>query len=222
MILEVENLNNAKAGQIEIPVYGSWRSPLAGFQMTLEFNTAKANFVAMKSGVLTIGDDNLGMSRLDNGLISMSWNDRVSILSTDKPLFYLVFNLTKSANTEDLIKINHSVLNVEAYTDQLDVMDIELRVKGNANPISSCELFQNQPNPFGETTVIGFHVSTEQMVNIQIFDLKGVEVYHKEVKATKGNNQIVVSKSDIGESGIYYYQMQAKNYVGIKKLMINN
>lgn len=222
MILEVDNLSSVKSGQIEIPVYGSWRSPLAGFQMTLEFNAAKANFVAIKSGVLSIGDDNLGMSRLDNGLISMSWNDRVSIAATDKPLFYLVLNVTKAVNTEDLIKINHSVLNVEAYTDQLEIMDIELRIKGNANPISSCELFQNQPNPFGETTVIGFHVSAEQTVNIQIFDLKGVEVYHKEVKASKGNNQIVVSKSDIGESGIYYYQMQAGNFVGIKKLMINN
>ena len=222
LILEVENKVTQKAGQIEIPVYGIWKSTLAGFQMTLEFNATKASFVSIKSAALTIGDDNLGMSRLENGLINMSWNGRESIAPTEKPLFYVVFNLNSQVSTGDLIKINHSMLNVEAYTDQLDVMDIELRVKGSQNQIVSCELFQNTPNPFGELTVIGFHVPDEQVVSIQIFDLKGVEVFRKEVKAIKGNNQIVVSKSDIGESGIYYYQMQTKNFVGIKKLMLNN
>jgi hypothetical protein len=222
LILEVENQSKLKTGQVEIPIYGNWKTTLAGFQMSLQFNTSKASFVGIKSGAIAIGDDNLGMTRLENGLINMSWNDHVSILPTDKPLFYLVLNVAKAASIDELIQINHSAMNVEAYTDQLDIMDIELRIKGNQNQIGACELFQNQPNPFGEATIIGFHVPADQQVSIQIFDLKGVEIYHKEVKAVKGNNQLHVSKAEIGEPGIYYYQMRATNYVGIKKLMINN
>lgn len=222
MILELDPNSNLKPGQVEIPVYGSWKSTLAGFQMSLQFNASKASFVSIKPGVISLSDENLGLSHLDNGLINMSWNDKVSILASDKPLFYLVFNVLKSVSISDLISINHSALSVEAYTDQLDVMDIELRVKGNSASLAACELFQNQPNPFSDVTVIGFHVPAEQAVTIQIFDLKGVEVFRKEVKAVKGNNQIVVGKSEIGEPGIYYYQMQARNFVGIKKLMINN
>jgi len=54
LILEVENKVNQKAGQIEIPVYGIWKSTLAGFQMTLEFNATKASLVSIQSTALTI------------------------------------------------------------------------------------------------------------------------------------------------------------------------
>jgi hypothetical protein len=222
LIFELENNSNIKPGRIEIPVYGNWKNNLSGFQIAIEFNTSKANYYAIRSGAINITDENLGLSKLDQGIINMSWNDRVAIPSTEKPLFYLTFDISRSAVISDLVKLNHSSLHVEAYTEQLDIMDVDLRIKGITDSSNSYELFQNQPNPFSDITEIGFHVPAEQLVSIQIFDLKGVEILHRDIKAIKGTNAIRISKSEIGDAGIYYYQMRTKNFVGIKKLMIHD
>jgi hypothetical protein len=221
VVLEADIPNSSLSNRIEIPIYGSWKNEIAGFQLAFEFNSLKAKLISVIPGVLNISDEHLGLTSLDKGIIKMSWNDQVSLPSTQKPLFKLVFEVYDATTIMDLLKLNHSEMNIEAYSKDLEIMDIELRIRGNEKSAMNYELYQNIPNPFSDNTMIGFFVPAEQKVNIQIFDLRGVEIYQKEINAVKGKNQMYISKAELGSAGIYYYQMQAADYSATKKLVIS-
>ncbi len=221
VVLEAELPGTLKSNRIEIPVYGNWKNELAGFQLALEFNSSKASFVSIVAGSINLTEEHLGMNKIDKGILKMSWNDNTSVLASDKPLFIITLDLHDTGSIQDLLKLNHSELNNEAYTDHLDIMDVQLKIRGTNKPVANYELFQNSPNPFSETTHIGFFVPSEQKVSIQIYDLRGIEIFRKDVIATKGKNNVVVNKSELGSAGIYYYQMQASDFIATKKLMIS-
>ena len=82
-------------------------------------------------------------------------------------------------------------------------------------------LFQNQPNPFTTRTIIGFQVPEDQIVQLRIFDLKGIVVKSFELQAHKGKNTIELDAKDFGGEGMYYYQMETSNYFATKKLIIS-
>ncbi|MBK8483988.1 MAG: T9SS type A sorting domain-containing protein [Saprospiraceae bacterium] len=221
LVFEFENHKLVKTGEISIPVYGTWNSELNGFQMTLEYNMESSQFIQIKSGSVTITDANYAMNQLDKGFIPVSWNSNRGITKTDMPLFYIILNVTKPSIVSDLVGLSYIGLNPEAYNEKMDVMDIEFRIKGTDLNFSQYELYQNQPNPFSESSVISFHIPFDQQVSISVYDIKGRMILNKELRVQKGKNQFTISKSEIGEAGIYYYQLKANNFNGIKKLILS-
>ena len=84
----------------------------------------------------------------------------------------------------------------------------------------SYQLYQNYPNPFNPTTVISYSIPKENIVTIKVFDILGNEVaslVNEEKPAGKYSVNFNASKLS---SGIYFYRMQAGNFVEAKKLIL--
>ncbi len=81
-------------------------------------------------------------------------------------------------------------------------------------------LSQNFPNPFNPATTISYSIPQANFVTIKVYDVLGKEVaiLVNEVKSI-GNYNVKFNAS-ILTSGIYFYRMQAGNFVETKKLIV--
>lgn len=80
-------------------------------------------------------------------------------------------------------------------------------------------LSQNYPNPFNPTTTIDFSIPKACLVTLKIYDMLG-----REIKTLVDENKVAGSynvKFDalLLTSGIYFYQLQADNFIQTKKIV---
>jgi len=81
-------------------------------------------------------------------------------------------------------------------------------------------LLQNYPNPFNPTTTIKYSIPEDALVELKIFDVLGKEVYvlKNEIQKT-GSYSIVFDGSNLA-SGIYFYRIQAGDFIDTKKFIL--
>ena len=81
-------------------------------------------------------------------------------------------------------------------------------------------LSQNYPNPFSEKTTIKFCVAFKTKVRLEVFDSesKMIKKLLDEEKEA-GTYEIEFSASGLPE-GIYFYKLQAGDYLSTKKMLI--
>jgi hypothetical protein len=92
--------------------------------------------------------------------------------------------------------------------------------KTKAPIVYKFSLEQNYPNPFNPSTTIKYTVPEAGLVTLKVYNLLGQEVavLVNEVKAPSEN---VVNFDASGlSSGLYFYQLNMKNYNATKKMML--
>lgn len=90
----------------------------------------------------------------------------------------------------------------------------------NLNIPSAFNLNQNYPNPFNPTTTMKYSIPKTSFVTIKVYDVLGKEVVtlvHEE--KPEGNYQVDFLGSGLA-SGIYFYRMQAGEFVETKKFVL--
>lgn len=88
------------------------------------------------------------------------------------------------------------------------------------NTISKYSLDQNYPNPFNPTTTIKFSIPNKQNVAIKVFDALGrivLNLYDEET--SPGTYELKIDGSELS-SGIYFYRLQAGNFIETKKMIL--
>ena len=81
-------------------------------------------------------------------------------------------------------------------------------------------LNQNFPNPFNPATTIKFVLAKSSNVKIVIYDVFGREVQTiVNNKYNKGEYEISWDAAKFA-SGVYFYKMNADNYVNVKKMIL--
>ncbi len=84
----------------------------------------------------------------------------------------------------------------------------------------SYALDQNYPNPFNPLTHLQFAISDLQFVQLRVFDVLGREVAVL-VNEVKGPGTYTVEwNADQYASGVYYYRLQAGNFIEMKKMVL--
>ncbi|MCP4581435.1 MAG: T9SS type A sorting domain-containing protein [candidate division Zixibacteria bacterium] len=84
----------------------------------------------------------------------------------------------------------------------------------------SFSLAQNYPNPFNARTIINYNLPTSSDVTIDIYDLLGRKITTLvDKKQQAGSHQAVWNGEGIS-SGIYFYKIQAGDFVETKKMLL--
>ena len=81
-------------------------------------------------------------------------------------------------------------------------------------------LEQNYPNPFNPTTTIKFSLPKNSNVNLSVYDILGrfvTKLVDGDLKA--GHHEVQFNASNLA-SGVYFYRIEAGNFVKVKKLML--
>ncbi|MGD1043947.1 MAG: C45 family autoproteolytic acyltransferase/hydrolase [Bacteroidota bacterium] len=92
--------------------------------------------------------------------------------------------------------------------------------KDNSSLPESIMLEQNYPNPFNPATTISFNLPTRFFVSLKVFDLLGrnvATIFSEELSAGAYSRQWSAVALP---SGVYFYRLQAGNFVETKKLIL--
>ena len=86
-------------------------------------------------------------------------------------------------------------------------------------------LHQNYPNPFNPITTISYDLPEETYVNLVIYDILGKEITTliNENKPSGYQSTTWNSRNSLGEAvsaGIYFYQIQTKDFIKTRKLVL--
>lgn len=85
---------------------------------------------------------------------------------------------------------------------------------------SKYELDQNYPNPFNPVTNFTFQLPQESYVILKVFNVLGNEVASMVNERKEAGLHTVQWDAGKLASGVYFYRLQAGNYVNIKKLVL--
>ena len=135
---------------------------------------------------------------------------------------------TPVSNAEIIFTDNDNpAVQYKVVSDYTGYYEIDVITSIEEQPIepTSFELIQNYPNPFTSTTAIPYRINKQSGVSLKIFDILGREVKQLNI-GEKLNGNYTVSwdgTNDLGEkvsAGIYFYQLQAGDFVKTKKMIL--
>jgi hypothetical protein len=127
---------------------------------------------------------------------------------------------TLTAPSEGTFLVNGGYKKPDREWDSVSVVIALTGVGGTTEPISTYKLYSNYPNPFNPSTKIKYLVAEKTFVSLKIYDVAGSEVasiVNREQVA--GEYEIDFNASNL-TSGVYFYKLQAGNFVETKKMIL--
>lgn len=100
------------------------------------------------------------------------------------------------------------------------IRDTVTSVKNDDSRYFSYQLEQNFPNPFNSTTNIRYAIPQSCRVSIKVFDIMGNEITLLLDRYQESGSYDVIFKANDLASGIYFYQLQAGDFISTKKLIL--
>ena len=205
----------SKGESFEVTVSLKEAQQLFGMQYGLTFDPAKAELKAVKSKIEGVNEESFNLEMSQEGKILSSWTapygEEVSELIT------LTFIAKQNVTKEQLLSIDNSIIQAHAYDSSLEINGLEVR-NGEGN--AGFELFQNAPNPFGTQTLIHFTLPEAMNAKLTIFDMTGKVVKIINRASEAGQNQIVITATDLENAGMYFYTLEAGAFRATKKMVI--
>ncbi len=216
--LAVVDQDMVRGEQVRIPVYADNMNDIAGFQHTLNFDATAMTLVSVEAGELNITDENVAYYNANNGSIAISWNEIDGVYAdSDAVLFELVFDVNQNTTLAKNLYINSGMTKAEAYTSDLDILNVDLNIRG----IESTEfvLYQNVPNPFSNNTEIQFSLPEGGDVTFSVYDLNGREILRETNTYTKGSNTITLNGDKLQSTSVMYYTLESAYGTASKKMI---
>ncbi len=218
--LSIENLNFAAGQELTIPVTVTEATDLVGMQFTLEYDTDMITVLSIDGAAANISESNLGFEFVNDGYISLSWDNVEGIdMSKDEELFTIKAVAKSTSTLANTLHINSRVISAESYDTNLEVGGINLGYTNDGELVEAFELKQNVPNPFENSTEISFVLPNSAAATLSIFDMNGKVVYQTSQDFNKGLNTMTIDGSSLGASGILYYQLDTDNFTSTKKMI---
>ena len=146
--------------------------------------------------------------------------------------------LAKSGNVDaavklKIMKILKEVIKTQApknIIEHIKIVNSDIqKVFGNPNSKSKNRgsnlptvfyLSQNYPNPFNPTTKINFDLPKDVKVKIMVYDVLGREVIKLVDEFKKAGRYTIEFNGNIYASGVYFYRIQAGEFVQAKKMVL--
>jgi hypothetical protein len=93
-------------------------------------------------------------------------------------------------------------------------------IGNNGTVVSDYSLAQNYPNPFNPVTNIRYSIPTDGNVSFKVYDMLGNQVAEYVNGFQKSGIYTVTFDGASLASGVYYYKLEAGNFVETKKMML--
>jgi len=128
-------------------------------------------------------------------------------------------NLSWSPNNRDLAYLDQHEWTFTWIGDTTHTVTA-IDNRQNQGLLHSFMLSQNYPNPFNPATTIEYEVAEHTSVKIELFDVLGqknrtlTNVVH-----TPGRYKLTLDASELS-SGVYFYKMQAGNFMQVRKMLL--
>lgn len=209
-----------KAGElVKIDVTADNFQNVFGTQFTLNFNADAMKFEGIQSGALTMDDSNFNAARAQEGMVSMSWNNaQASTFDRNEVLFSITFRAATNGTTSRNVSLSSDITKSEAYTTDMEVMNVHMEFRNQSSEIAF-DLYQNNPNPFTENTVIGFYLPAAAEATLTLYDVTGKTLKVISGQYGAGHHELKIGNQDNLTDGVIFYELESNGFKATKKMI---
>ncbi len=172
-----------------------------------------------------------------NGEVHLSWRTASELnnagfeveRSVDRETFTQVGFVRGNGTTTEAQSytfVDRSTFNAEKVYYRLKQVDFDGQfeyspvVEVNVSLPTKFALMQNYPNPFNPTTNIAYELPTTAKVVLKVYDVLGREVVTLINQEQAAGRYVQPFNASALSSGMYFYRLQAGNFVETKKMML--
>jgi len=219
-IFDVED-RTVKAGEVFEVKFKAAEKAL-GYQFTLNYTDLELADIVPGPGMKA---DNFASFATENALTT-------SFNGAQQGEFTLKFKAKKAGELNKMIGVSSRITKAEGYHvnagpdglpgNEISKLDIALRFNGkDGSTISGVgfELYQNQPNPFVNRTLVGFHLPAATAATLSVFDQAGRLVFQQKGDFPKGYNTIPLEKALLNTTGVLYYTLETATHSASKTMI---
>ena len=166
-------------------------------------------------------ESNFNMAFVEQGMIPISWNVAVGQrIAPSEVVLRILIEANEATQLSEVLSFSSAKTQAEAYNES-ELMNLGLVFHTTSTTVAAdrFRLFQNQPNPFEETTTIGFVLPDEGQVVLEIFDVSGKRLHIERGDFASGYNQIELDKGDLTK-GVLYYRLSTSDHSDAKKMIL--
>ena len=219
---------------IEVDVKVIYFEAIMSMQFSVNWDTSVLKFDSITNleALPDYTNTNFNSNASSEGKLTTLWlGDPLygNTLEDSTIIFSLAFTVIGSPNSQSIVAITDEPLPIEV-TD-LDGNELPVIVENGmvtvvgplSTDIQSNELFalyQNEPNPFDNQTVIRFNLKRSMEVTFEIYDINGRLVYTLRNQFQEGKNSIVIDADTLPGKGNYIYTMKTNDYSLTNKMVL--
>jgi hypothetical protein len=218
--LMTEDRSFAAGDMVRVDISSEDFNDVYGYQFTMNYSGLA--YAGIEAGALDMTADNFGLHRTNEGMISTSWASSTAV-STSEVLFTIIFTATENGQLSESISIGSAITPAEAYRGSgLSVENVSIEFRTDNGSVSAREyvLYQNEPNPFASSTVIGFELPVASEATISVYDVTGKVIKVVRGEYAKGYNEVSLERKELNSAGVLYYQLESGKYIATKKMIL--
>lgn len=192
-----------------------------GYQYTLEWDTDVLEFIQVEGLWAELGPSHFGLSRVTGGMLATSWHGSGPVtLDEGTPLYAITVRPLKTGRLRDAVRVTSRMVQAEAYDREDGLMEVALRFDGAPVPSEGFALYQNEPNPFRDLTVIGFQLPAPTTTTLRVYDVTGRMV--REIKADYpwGYHEVTLTRAELLREGMLYYELETPTHRAMKRMLL--
>ncbi|NND09500.1 MAG: T9SS type A sorting domain-containing protein, partial [Saprospiraceae bacterium] len=220
LVFHTEDRELVKGQKISIPFVVNSTTLYEGFQFTINTATENVSVVdAFGNDALGFMRSNFGFTRSDDGMVTVSWHaDRGQDLRGDQ-VFSIVLEVNENTMISDALSIDGKVTPAISFPEEGSAAGVAMNFTSGGIDYE-LDLFQNEPNPFVESTTIRFTLPKSSEAKLNIYDITGKHL--KEIRGmfSKGLNQVALNANELTAKGLIYYELEVEGTKLIKKMII--
>ncbi len=209
----------------ELPIRAANFKDLIAYQGTLQFDTDVLTLLdILPNNDWGVSAENFGTRYLSEGMITTNWENFNDLLVPDDAvLFTLKMKANKTALLSEALRLTSARTKAEAYREE-ENLHLELEFTTDAAADTNellAVLYQNVPNPFSQSTTIGFQLAEAQDVTLRVFDMQGKLLTTQHGYFDSGEQQFMLNEAkDALPNGVLYYQLSVTGQPVITKKMV--
>jgi hypothetical protein len=112
--------------------------------------------------------------------------DALTVSVDGSETFTVTFKAEKAGKLSEMVGVSSRITKAEGYSLTDGRMDVALRFDGKTIAGVGFELYQNQPNPFVNKTLIGFHLPEAAAATLTVYDADRSRGIHAEGRLCEG------------------------------------
>lgn len=148
--------------------------------------------------------------------VIMSLPDWTATGSVADPFSVISVHATNHSSSLQADSTSYGIIGAICITEEITT-DVQSKT---VNADSGFELGQCFPNPFSQATTIAYTVPVPEHITIRVFNAQGKGIKTLvDQRIMPGNHQIEWNASGL-PAGIYFYRMQAGNFMKMRKMVI--
>jgi hypothetical protein len=207
-----------KGDIVEVDFNANEFKDVFGFQFTFELNGLK--FEDATSSAIEFSPANVGL--LSDRVVTVSYHSGIAkTVAETESVFTVVFTAMEDGQLSEMIEVTSKVTAAEAYLgDELEIRNVSIVIRGDVQSIAENNLYQNEPNPFKDETLIKYELARSGPVVFTVTDVAGKTLYTVTREGRKGMNTLILDAEALGVTGVLYYTIENKEFTATKKMII--